>query len=75
METRLKNALSIGEMVTTHKSFSICYIVRSISIYNKYSHYNGDGEWKDVVQAVRHALTGKCEKELDKLLNDTDNWG
>ena len=50
-------------------------LVKSISICNKYSLYNGDDGWKAVVQAVRRALTGTREKELDKLINDTNDWG
>ena len=50
-------------------------LVKSISICNKYSLYNGDGEWKAVVQAISRALTGKCEKEHDKLIKDTNHWG
>ena len=49
-------------------------VVKSISICNKYSLYNGDGGWKAVVQAVSRALTGKREKEHDKLIKDTNNW-
>ena len=37
-------------------------LVKSISIANKYSLYNADGDWQSVVQAVGRALTGKCEK-------------
>ena len=47
-------------------------LVKSISICNKYSLYNGDG---DVVQAVSRTLTGKCKKEHDKLIEDTRVWG
>ena len=50
-------------------------LVKSISIWNKYSLYNGDGEWKAAVQAVSRNLTGKCEKEHDKLIKDTRGWG
>ena len=49
-------------------------LVKSINICNKYSLYNGDGEWKAVVQAVSRALTGKCEKEHDKLIEVTRGW-
>ena len=50
-------------------------LIKSISICNKYSLYNGDRDWKAIIQAVSHTLTGKCEKHLDKLINDTHNWG
>ena len=50
-------------------------LVKSISICNKYSLYNGDGEWKAAVKAVIRTLTGKCEKEHDKLIKDTRGWG
>ena len=49
-------------------------LVKSIIIYNKYSLYNRDDGWKAVVQAVSRTLTGKREKEHDKLIKDTNNW-
>ena len=50
-------------------------MIKAISICNKYSLYDGDGDWKAIIQAVSRALTGKCEKHLDKLINDTNGWG
>ena len=50
-------------------------LIKAISICNKYSLYNGDGDWKAVVQAVSRALTGKCAKHLDELIKNTNNWG
>ena len=50
-------------------------LIKSISICNKYSLYNGDGDWKAIVQAVSHALTEKCAKHLDELINNTNDWG
>ena len=43
-------------------------LFNSISICNKYSVYDGDGEWKASVQAVSHTLTWKCKKEHDKFM-------
>ena len=37
-------------------------LVKLISICNKYSLYNVDGDWQSVAQRVGRALTGKCEK-------------
>ena len=37
-------------------------LIKSISICNKYSLYNADGDWQSVAQGVGRALTGKCEK-------------
>ena len=37
-------------------------LVKSISIANKYSLYNTDGDWQSVAQGVGRALTGKGEK-------------
>ena len=39
-------------------------LVKSISICNKYSLYNADGDWQSVAQGVGRALTGKCEKTI-----------
>ena len=50
-------------------------LIKSISICNKYSLYNGDGDLKAVIQAISRALIGKCEKHLDKLINDANDWG
>ena len=50
-------------------------LVKSISICNKYSLYNADGDWQSVVQGMGRASTGKCEKEFDKMFNDINNWG
>ena len=50
-------------------------LIKSISICNKYLLYNGDGDWKAIIQAVSRALTGKCKKHLNKLINDTNDWG
>ena len=49
-------------------------LIKSISICNKYSLYNADGDWQCVAQGVGRALTGKCEKEFNKLFNKIDNW-
>ena len=50
-------------------------LVKSTSICNKYSLYNADRDWQSVVQGVSRALTGKCEKEFNKLFNEINNWG
>ena len=50
-------------------------LVKSISICNKCSLYNADGDWQSVAQGVGRALTGKCEKEFNKLFNEINNWG
>ena len=50
-------------------------LIKSISICNKHSLYNGDGDWKAIIKAVSRALAGTCEKHLDKLINDTNDWG
>ena len=47
---------------------------KSISICKKYNLYNNTGDWKAVAQGVSRALTGKCKKEWDKLVNDLNNW-
>ena len=50
-------------------------LIKSISICNKHSLYNGDGDWKAVIQALSRALTGKCVKHLNELINNTNYWG
>ena len=50
-------------------------LVKSTSICNKYSFYNANKDWQTVVQGAGRAVTGKCEKEFDKLFNDINNWG
>ena len=47
---------------------------KSISICKKYNLYNNTGDWKAVAQGASRALTGKCEKEWDKLVDDLNNW-
>ena len=48
-------------------------LVKSTSICNKYSLYIANGDWQSVVQGVGSALTGKCEKEFNKLFNEINN--
>ena len=50
-------------------------LIKSISICNKYSLYNADGDWQSVAQGVVRALTGKREKEFNKLFTKINNWG
>ena len=56
-------------------SILVDMLSKSISIANKYSLYNNEGDWKAVCQGVSRALTGKCKKERDKLVDDTRDWG
>ena len=48
-------------------------LIKIISISNKYSLYNADGDWQCVAQGVGRALSGKCEKEFNKLVNEVNN--
>ena len=48
-------------------------LIKSILISDKYSLYNADGDWQCVAQGVGRALTGKCEKEFNKLFNEINN--
>ena len=50
-------------------------LVNLTSICNKYSLYNANGDCQSVVQGVGRALTGKCEKEFNKLFNEINNLG
>ena len=48
-------------------------LVKSISMCNKYSLYNANGDWQSVAQGVGRALTRKCEKEFNKLFSEINN--
>ena len=45
-------------------------LIKSISVCNKYSLYNADGDWQSVAQEVGRALAGKCEKESNNLFTE-----
>ena len=49
-------------------------LVKSTSTCDKYSLYNANRDWQSVVQWVDRALTGKREKEFNKLFNEINNW-
>ena len=48
-------------------------LVRLIEICNNYSFYTAEGKWQVVVQSVSRALSGKCQREFNKLLQEVDN--
>ena len=48
-------------------------LVKSIAICNKYLFYNANDDSQCVVQVLSRTLTGECEKEHDRLLNNTNN--